>query len=130
MRISDWSSDVCSSDLNRGVEHQRRIVADIGIGDDASPRLEPVPVGIILRGDEQCGRAVDDTRRVARVMDALEPEAGVAALNLLAEGHPVAKVEIGDGIEAGLERGEARSDERRVGKEGVSTCRSRWSRYH
>src|SRR3546814_6058991 len=40
-------------------------------------------------------------------MDALEPEAGVAALNLLAEGHPVAKVEIGDGIEAGLERGEA-----------------------
>src|SRR3546814_1609482 len=47
---------------NRGVEHQRRIVADIGIGDDASPRLEPVPVGIILRGDEQCGRAVDDTR--------------------------------------------------------------------
>src|SRR3546814_3073324 len=56
MRISDWSSDVCSSDL---------------------------------------------------VMDALEPEAGVAALNLLAEGHPVAKVEIGDGIEAGLERGEA-----------------------
>src|SRR3546814_14661673 len=40
-------------------------------------------------------------------MDALEPEAGVAALNPLAEGHPVAKVEIGDGIEAGLERGEA-----------------------
>src|SRR3546814_18669495 len=26
--------------------------------------------------------------------------------------------------------GEARSEERRVGKEGVSTCRSRWSRYH
>src|SRR3546814_16327300 len=23
-----------------------------------------------------------------------------------------------------------RSEERRVGKEGVSTCRSRWSRYH
>src|SRR3546814_13501842 len=25
---------------------------------------------------------------------------------------------------------EARSEERRVGKEGVSTCRSRWSPYH
>src|SRR3546814_8057519 len=25
---------------------------------------------------------------------------------------------------------EERSEERRVGKEGVSTCRSRWSRYH
>src|SRR3546814_4542240 len=26
--------------------------------------------------------------------------------------------------------GEERSEERRVGKEGVSTCRSRWSPYH
>src|SRR3546814_20893793 len=25
---------------------------------------------------------------------------------------------------------EVRSEERRVGKEGVSTCRSRWSQYH
>src|SRR3546814_18508807 len=29
-----------------------------------------------------------------------------------------------------LARIAARSAERRVGKEGVSTCRSRWSRYH
>src|SRR3546814_15615228 len=28
------------------------------------------------------------------------------------------------------ERTQARSEERRVGKEGVSTCRSRWSPYH
>src|SRR3546814_14083026 len=32
-------------------------------------------------------------------------------------------------IEVG-ERGCGRSEERRVGKECVSTCRSRWSRYH
>src|SRR3546814_14528891 len=29
-----------------------------------------------------------------------------------------------------MERNEARSEERRVGKECVSTCRSRWSPYH
>src|SRR3546814_11945597 len=36
----------------------------------------------------------------------------------------------GDNV-AGVERDNvARSEERRVGKECVSTCRSRWSRYH
>src|SRR3546814_18872705 len=29
-----------------------------------------------------------------------------------------------------LDAGPQRSEERRVGKEGVSTCRSRWARYH
>src|SRR3546814_12338785 len=31
---------------------------------------------------------------------------------------------------AGLQQGGVRSEERRVGKECVSTCRSRWSPYH
>src|SRR3546814_7951552 len=31
---------------------------------------------------------------------------------------------------AAVDRGEHRSEERRVGKECVSTCRSRWSPYH
>src|SRR3546814_1024336 len=36
-----------------------------------------------------------------------------------------------DGLGATLDdRGAWRSEERRVGKECVSTCRSRWSRYH
>src|SRR3546814_19929569 len=42
-------------------------------------------------------------------------ESGVAGLDLLAHG----RLDF-----------EARSEERRVGKECVSTCRSRWSRYH
>src|SRR3546814_9972688 len=37
-------------------------------------------------------------------------------------------VETIDAVVLALER--ARSEERRVGKECVSTCRSRWSRYH
>src|SRR3546814_18019720 len=38
----------------------------------------------------------------------------------------------GEGLESGLRRQAAfaRSEERRVGKECVSTCRSRWSPYH
>src|SRR3546814_14872099 len=36
-----------------------------------------------------------------------------------------------DGVPAiGLHRARRRSEERRVGKECVSTCRSRWSQYH
>src|SRR3546814_1011217 len=60
MRISDWSSDVCSSDL-------------VGDEPDARPRFQS---GLFPR------------RRVGR------------------------------------------AEERRVGKECVSTCRSRWSPYH
>src|SRR3546814_13488452 len=33
-------------------------------------------------------------------------------------------------LKSGLEAGSKRSEERRVGKECVSTCRSRWSPYH
>src|SRR3546814_1425872 len=74
MRISDWSSDVCSSDL---------------------PRHDAVGMAV--------GRA--DQR-------AASTHAAVA-----------------DADAAG-ELGQLRSEERRVGKECVSTCRSRWSPYH
>src|SRR3546814_19479452 len=89
MRISDWSSDVCSSDLRRRL--------------DFLQHRTPVAVG-------------DDRRHLAR--DALRIP---AALEI--------------GAHAGLEpvfgRGIAgSSEERRVGKECVSTCRSRWSPYH
>src|SRR3546814_6205293 len=70
MRISDWSSDVCSSDL------------------------EPH-----LVGDDHHGQAV-------------------CAQRLHHFEHLVHQLWI------------ERSEERRVGKECVSTCRSRWSPYH
>src|SRR3546814_4525572 len=74
MRISDWSSDVCSSDL---------IAVDViehGMQD-----AEIDPAAVILEIVDHCHQAVQH-------------------------------------------RG--RSEERRVGKECVSTCRSRWSPYH
>src|SRR3546814_13767465 len=71
MRISDWSSDVCSSDLarQRGTEpalfHRRRVVAIRATGGDAAPRsgraedhLPRVRTGI-------AGRRTRDRRRSA-----------------------------------------------------------------
>src|SRR3546814_12171225 len=91
MRISDWSSDVCSSDLlhprfHRAARKLHRTLAEAGWPGRVLSLARP--------------RAVDaDRRERARLS-----EAGPALV--------------------------ARSEERRVGKECVSTCRSRWSRYH
>src|SRR3546814_2861791 len=82
MRISDWSSDVCSSDL---------LVALPG-----ADLVHPVEANEIF------------LRLPAPVLDGLE-EAGFRFYRW-------------DGTTI-------RSEERRVGKECVSTCRSRWSPY-
>src|SRR3546814_1504172 len=75
MRISDWSSDVCSSDLYL-----------VHLGEQAARGLLSHLRRRQLRG---LGRIV-----------------------------------------AGARERRHRSEERRVGKECVSTCRSRWSPYH
>src|SRR3546814_7095642 len=84
MRISDWSSDVCSSDLRLD-----RVI-------DAAVRDLDHLVG---RGRRQ---RIDDMRRA----------------QLLRQRALVRN------------RIDRRSEERRVGKECVSTCSSRWSPYH
>src|SRR3546814_16490008 len=91
MRISDWSSDVCSSDLNPEcrppVPSDERPAAEGEEGEEKARRRE---------GDRQAEDDLDQPAESAR----------------------------------GIAEGKARSEERRVGKECVSTCRSRWSRYH
>src|SRR3546814_8597256 len=94
MRISDWSSDVCSSDLLR-----------VDMADIAG--VEP-----------------DGARRVAR----FGPECAVGF-------HLVAPIAVHHQFAAAqdfaiLGYPHLSSEERRVGKECVSTCRSRWSRFH
>src|SRR3546814_2978224 len=94
MRISDWSSDVCSSDLDWTAFQQAR--SELGASF----------VRILGYFHE------DGVKSVAAIEDAMR-RADSAALVLPA--HTL--------------KGE-RSEERRVGKECVSTCRSRWSPYH
>src|SRR3546814_6692119 len=92
MRISDWSSDVCSSDLSlRG----GRFGAFIACSNYPECKF---------------------TRKFAQ--DGGGQDEGIAA-----DG----PVELGADPDTGEQ---IRSEERRVGKECVSTCRSRWSPYH
>src|SRR3546814_3139313 len=78
LRISDWSSDVCSSDL-------------------------AVERAVQLSHEKYCSASamLEKTAELAFSVDIVDIPAP-----------------------------QARSEERRVGKECVSTCRSRWSPYH
>src|SRR3546814_13191311 len=108
MRMSDWSSDVCSSDLLAGVVAGAR--ERLGAGDlgDVGGRQAP-------GGHHQELRA-----------ELVAPVGG--------GGPTTGAVVVGGADDLGVELDVApevvRSEERRVGKECVSTCRSRWSPYH
>src|SRR3546814_12160118 len=98
MRISDWSSDVCSSDLGLGARSTEK------------GGLPPLSVATAL---EHCWRGWS-LRKILAIRRGL----------LLLSGRP------SSAIFGGSAAGASRSEERRVGKECVSTCRSRWSPYH
>src|SRR3546814_5465377 len=83
MRISDWSSDVCSSDLRAALQRGARTFVNYCVSCHSAEFMS--------------------YSRVAQDLG-LTPEQ----------------------VQANM----VRSEERRVGKECVSTCRSRWSPYH
>src|SRR3546814_14823474 len=105
MRISDWSSDVCSSDLK---------------GAPAVAAAGWVPVLFV-----SSSMPISTLRNYAVQ---LEKVRGVMAFRGVPGGlrkmGPMAK------LTAQILRLDPRSEERRVGKECVSTCRSAWSPYH
>src|SRR3546814_14750196 len=101
MRISDWSADVCSSDLR---DKAQQLLVD-------QARPESIP---LLR--EKLASGVNHLR------DNTAETSSVTALGLI---HTLWTLE---GLNA-LKRDD-RSEERRVGKECVSTSRSRGTTYH
>src|SRR3546814_1987503 len=110
MRISDWSSDVCSSDLVMAIYHFSAKVISRANGSSA----------VASAAYRAAGRLHDD--RLGRDHD-FSNKAGVVHSEILApEGAPE---RLND--RATLWNEVERSDERRVGKEWVSTCRSRCS---
>src|SRR3546814_18791711 len=113
MRISDWSSDVCSSDL---AVHRGGIA---GLGQCGSHRRQG------LRPD-RCGRVVVEVD--GHVQSRMEPPRALAC-STARTGGMAGTGGAGTGALA-LGAADQRSEERRVGKEWVSTCRSRWSPYH
>src|SRR3546814_13547903 len=97
MRISDWSSDVCSSDLAveraeamRALRHLRRA------HERSCAEQESAHIGLVGTVAIDFDRGATNELAARRRLDDI--------------GH--------------------RSEERRVGKEGVSTGRSRWSPHH
>src|SRR3546814_12092555 len=123
MRISDWSSDVCASDL-------------------AHVPIVPAEVKLVIEDPKSVlkefnASALDDTECFSRTMSRIETDLGNmrARANAWAVGDIEALRALPfhnqyvDCLNAITETG-PRSEERRVGKECVSTCRSRWSPYH
>src|SRR3546814_19779560 len=109
MRISDWSSDVCSSDLP---------------GIAAGLLAEPSFRATIERCDAVLGDSLG--RPVSALLADGSGDLGNTALVpplLFAVEVPVAGLWRSWGIEP---TAVLRSEGRRVGKECVSTCRSRW----
>src|SRR3546814_14742070 len=108
MRISDWSSDVCSSDLAMGLRDDLPTLLVLSGGFGMGP------VGKILAALDKvshsfqtvvvCGRN-EELRRELAAQDRKHP---TRVLGFASNS----------------------TEERRGGKEGVSTCRSRWSPYH
>src|SRR3546814_3543426 len=103
MRISDWSSVVCSSVLIAGalfgaqVDGRRRAV--FAAQNFAQPhRLAEVAGAFADREDDVAGALEADADRLVQILDHADA----------------------------ADRGRRQ----RVGKECVSTCRSRWSPYH
>src|SRR3546814_13871024 len=101
MRISDWSSDVCSSDLTRlvahGTQHQVVVATDKAEVDATTIQVHPAHLHLHARA-----QGITNARSFAAQFLPRFVKAEVLT----------------------------RSEERRVGKECVSTCRSRWSPYH
>src|SRR3546814_3695551 len=95
IRISDWSSDVCSSDLH--------------------PELG-------AQSPNEFIKVLEDSGLILEVGTWILDEACNGFKQLIAKG----KI---DPLQFSL-CVNIRSEERRVGKECVSTCRSRWSAYH
>src|SRR3546814_9805112 len=113
MRISDWSSDVCSSDLFtagtvmtfQATEPNELFSQELRL---ASPTEGPINyvVGAYYLWNKW---------GVDQILDAVDPWPRTGSIRHFYEQ---------------TVKSYSRSEERRVGKECVSTCRSRWSPYH
>src|SRR3546814_16009654 len=104
MRISDWSSDGCASDLQaeRAADDESRVQQRADLVQSEINRVKEEIAGLDARQNE--------ARESITSLNHRKTESAIA----LAE----------------TQRRLGRSEERRVGNEGVSTCRYRWSPYH
>src|SRR3546814_12047297 len=98
MRIRDWSSDVCSSDLSSAASMR----ATVRVPGSRPRRRSPTSRGSLTAIRPNLVGGISDCRRNRSIL----PSTVISKPRF------------------------DRSEERRVGKECVSPCRSRWSTYH
>src|SRR3546814_14798799 len=145
MRISDWSADVCSSDLD---EILQAMVADTALGrayvnngGDIAVHLAPgesLRAGVVCNPEHPHGDAI-------AVLHAAQPARGIAtsgwrgrsfslgiadAVTVLAANAAMADAAATMIANADDVDYRPRSEDRRVGKECVSACRYRWSTHN
>src|SRR3546814_20178160 len=128
MRISDWSSDVCSSDL----------VAAVGAGaqDDRGPERDQQPLVLVPVVDRGVEHRAERGMDLDAVVEAIDQGCDLFVGGLRGQGWKMrARRRFTSAARKGpslrikpprgkrLDPGSGRSEERRGGKEGVSTCR-------
>src|SRR3546814_15556804 len=97
MRISDWSSDVCSSDLAKAFKPGLRVLTS-SLDSPTTPQDKDLSPQVLL--PTLFFHFNSFSRHNSTALSTVRAQEG------------------------------QRSEERRVGKECVSTCKSRWSPYH
>src|SRR3546814_7253773 len=124
MRISDWSSDVCSSDLDHVVLSFDSCAA-CPTGDEGLPAYCHEFLGKNFAGV----RLEDGSSPLSQAGAVIHGNFfGQSSFGTYAIAHRRNTVKVDKNLPLDI-LGPLRSEERRVGKECVSTCRSRWSPY-
>src|SRR3546814_19266996 len=150
MRISDWSSDVCSSDLRCLAEFQDDSVQLVTAVSRVSERLHDLSrqaagqahsnLGLVANAASGAVQVAENVRSVAfssgRLVESIaeirsQTQASQSIVDLAVDEARSAGEQVKLLLHSVdlIRKAASRSEERRVGKEGVSRCRSRWAPY-
>src|SRR3546814_15229020 len=134
MRISDWSSDVCSSDLaefKATVKAAAATKAPAIVKEAAAPAAAPERPKAVVPASPAPKASAASTAPAAPVIKAEPPAAEPVAPSTPVEVKAEPLVQPHKTVKQVVDaKQEERSEARRVGKECVSPCRSRWQPYH
>src|SRR3546814_15066843 len=131
MRISDWSSDVCSSDLQLGYDDLVKLASWLGC--EVKERIFPkIKDWLALSKIMERVETNPDWRKNNPTEGIVFQDANGFQWKSKAHGYRIWKIARSavERIALSRRREIPRSEERRAGKVWVSTCRTGWATYH